>query len=472
MVNWPVPLVKVLKMLEEAGFEAYVVGGAVRDYLLGKPPVDLDVATSARPQEVLDLVVRSGLKAVTYGAAFGVVGVLAEGGLVEVATFRSEVYGEDPHRPEKVDFLSRLEEDLARRDFTINAMAMDLRGKLYDPFGGQEDLRRGIIRAVGDPVKRFQEDALRAFRACRFAAQLGYRVEPRTRSALSQVRERVARLSVERVRDEIERILVSDHPDVGFELMREAGLLLSSCRGRNRGREEQVLILPEVARLYGVEQNPRYHRYDVWSHTMAVLRNSPPRIALRWAALLHDVAKGLPGVRKLNRRGELCDHRHEVRSAQLAARILRRLRVRPQVARRAVFLVRCHMFSCNMRERTVIRWLGRLAADLPRRQELEEALEELFALRRADLRGGKVEAEEGLRELDRFREMVKETLARTPFYPSELALAGKDLVAILGEGPQIGKVQRELLREVQSGRLPNEREALWRFVEKRWSKPI
>ncbi|WP_156779884.1 CCA tRNA nucleotidyltransferase [Ammonifex degensii] len=471
-MTWPVPLIKVLKMLEEAGFEAYVVGGAVRDYLLGKPPVDLDVATSARPQEVLDLVVQKGLKAVTYGAAFGVVGVLVEGSLVEVATFRSEVYGEDPHRPEKVDFLGRLEEDLARRDFTINAMAMDLRGKLYDPFGGQEDLRRRIIRAVGNPIKRFQEDALRAFRACRFAAQLGYQVEPRTRSALSQVKERVARLSVERVRDEIERILISDYPNVGFELLREAGLLLSFCRRKNKGREEQVPILPELARLYGVAQNPRYHQYDVWGHTMAVLQNCPPQIALRWAALLHDVAKGLPGVRKLNRRGELCDHRHEVHSAQIAARILRRLRVRPQIARRAVFLIRHHMFLPGLKERNVIKWISRLAGEFHNRRELETALDELFALRRADLEGGKVEAEKRLRELEELRQLVEEILTRLPFYPSDLALTGKDLVTLLGEGPQIGKAQRELLREVQSGRLPNEREALWRFVERRWSRPV
>ncbi|MGO0123067.1 CCA tRNA nucleotidyltransferase [Desulfothermobacter acidiphilus] len=469
-VNWPVAVTTVLQVLEEAGYEAYVVGGAVRDRLLQRVPVDLDVTTNARPQEVLEVIWQKGLKAVTYGASFGVVGVLVDGVVVEVATFRSEIYGEDPHRPEQVEFLSRLEEDLARRDFTINAMAMDLRGRLFDPFGGQEDLRRGLIRAVGDPLKRFQEDALRAFRACRFAAQLGYQLEPLTQAALSQVKERVLLLSVERVRDELERLLLSPHPDWGMELLREAGLLLSFCSKRNKLGRERVPILPELARLYGVEQNPRYHRYDVWTHTMKALRASPPSITLRWAVLLHDLAKGLPGIRKLNRRGEICDHRHEIYSAQIAAKIMRRLRVRPSVARRAVFLIRYHMSWPELREKKVVRWLGRLAGEFRHQEELREVLEELWALRRADLKGGKVAETEGLQELERLRRLVEEVWARVPFYPSDLALSGRELKELLGEGPQVGRAQKELLRAVQSGRVDNVRNELLELAQKWRSK--
>lgn len=463
---FPAPVEKVLRLLEESGFRAFVVGGAVRDFLLGRVPREYDVATDARPEALLRLAEKFHLKAYPKGAAFGVVSFLVDGMEIEVTTFRAEVYGADAHRPAKVDFLSRLEEDLARRDFTVNAMAFDRQGHLYDPFGGREDLARGILRAVGDPDERFREDALRPFRACRFAAEYGFHVEESTRAAIVRARDRVAGLSVERVRDELERILLSPYPARGFALLRETGLLEVKCRARAAGKEEAVPVLPELARLYGVPQNPRYHACDVWEHTMRVVEAVPPEITLRWAALLHDIAKGMPGVRTLNKRGELADYRHEQVGSLMAREILTRLRVGSLCARRVVWLVRHHMTFPPAKEASVIRWLRRFARDFKDRWELRDAVAQLLVLRGADLRGGKVRPEERLAENERLRVLIEEILARVPFYPADLAVSGREVARYVGEGPQVGKILGDLLRRVQEGNLPNEPEALVRALTK------
>lgn len=464
---FPPPVEKLLQLLKNSGYQAYVVGGAVRDILLGRTPREYDLATDACPDALARLAETHKLRAFFKGAAFGVVSIIIDKTAIEVATFRTEIYGKDAHRPEKVDFLWTLEDDLARRDFTVNAMALDGEGRLYDPFGGKKDLQRGILRAVGEPVERLSEDALRAFRACRFAAEYGFTVEPGTLAAISRTRDRIAGLSVERVKEEIERILLSPHPEVGFELLRETGLLTTRCRCRVTGKEETVPVLPELARLYGVPQNPRYHSLDVWQHTMLVVREVPPEIVLRWAALLHDVAKGMLGVRALNRCGELSDHRHEQVGATLAGEILARLRVSPACSRRVVWLVRRHMVFPAPKEPPVIKWLRRLAVDFRNREELAEGVEQLLTLREADLKGGKVKPEARLSENVRLRTLVRDVLSRVPFYSVDLAVSRKAVARYLGEGPQVGSVCEELLKRVQEGELPNDAEALESVLKKR-----
>ncbi|MEW6447233.1 MAG: CCA tRNA nucleotidyltransferase [Bacillota bacterium] len=464
---FPPPVEKLLQLLKESGYQAYVVGGAVRDILLGRTPREYDLATDACPEALLRLAETHKLRAFLKGAAFGVISFLIDGTAIEVATFRTEIYGEDAHRPEKVDFLWALEDDLARRDFTVNAMALDSEGRLYDPYGGKGDLARGVLRAVGNPDERFAEDALRAFRACRFAAEYGFEVEPLTLAAISRTRHRVAGLSVERVKDELERILLSPHPETGFELLRATGLLETRCRSRVTGKEEMVPVLPELARLFGVPQNPRYHSRDVWQHTMLVVREVPQEIVLRWAALLHDIAKGMPGVRALNRRGELSDHRHEQVGAAMAAEVLDRLRVPPVYSRRVEWLVRRHMVFPAPEEPSVIKWLRRLAADFRNRGELAEGVEQLLTLRDADLKGGKVGPEKRLAENVRLRELVRDVVSRVPFYPVDLAVSGRAVARYLGEGPQVGSVIEDLLRRVQGGELPNDPEALEAVLEKK-----
>lgn len=464
---FPPPVEKLLRLLGNSGYQAYVVGGAVRDILLGRTPREYDLATDACPDALARLAEAHELRAFFKGAAFGVVSIIVDKTAIEVATFRTEIYGQDAHRPERVDFLWALEDDLARRDFTVNAMALDIEGRLYDPFGGKKDLQTGILRAVGEPEERLAEDALRAFRACRFAAEYGFTVEPRTLTAISRARDRVAGLSVERVREEIERILLSPHPAVGFELLRETGLLTARCRCRVTGKEKTVSVLPELARLYGVSQNPRYHSLDVWQHTMLVVQEVPPEIVLRWAALLHDIGKGMPGVRALNRRGEPSDHRHEQVGATLTGEVLERLRVPPACSRRVVWLVRRHMVFPRPKELRVIKWLRRLAVDFRNREELAEGVEQLLTLREADLRGGKVKPEARLSENAHLRRLVHDVLSRVPFYPADLAVSGRAVARYLGEGPQVRGVCEELLEQVQEGKLPNDAQALEAILKKK-----
>ncbi|MCL6557800.1 MAG: HD domain-containing protein [Firmicutes bacterium] len=454
-------------LLIDSGYQAYVVGGAVRDILLGRTPREYDLATDACPNALQRLAEKHGIRAFLKGAAFGVISFVVDGMVIEVATFRTEVYGADAHRPEKVDFLWALEDDLARRDFTVNAMALDREGRLYDPFGGKKDLKQGILRAVGKADERFAEDALRAFRACRFAAEYGFSVHPKTCAAISRARDRVAGLSVERVRDELERILVSPHPDAGFNHLRETGLLDARCRARGTAGEETVPVLPELSRLYGVPQNPRYHSFDVWDHTMLVLCAIKPEPVLRWAALLHDIAKGTPGVRALNRRGGWSDYRHEQVGAAIAEEVLKRFRIPPAETRRIVWLVRRHMFRLVAGEAEVIKWLRFLAPDFRNREELTEGVMELLALREADLKGGKVGPEQRLAENEKLKDLVCDITNRIPFYAVDLAVNGRAVARYLGEGPQVKAVLDDLVFEVQEGRLFNEPEAVEEALKKR-----
>ncbi|MEW6173089.1 MAG: CCA tRNA nucleotidyltransferase [Bacillota bacterium] len=464
---FPPPVKKMLQLLADSGHQAYVVGGAVRNILLGYTPKEYDLATDACPKVLQRLAEENNIRAFPKGAAFGVVSLLVDGMEIEVATFRSEVYGEDAHRPEKVNFLWALEDDLARRDFTINAMALDREGKIYDPFGGRVDLHRGILRAVGKPDERFAEDALRAFRACRFVAEYGFVIEPETLAAISRTRDRTAGLSVERVRDEIERMLLSPHPAAGFEHLRETGLLETNCRVRTSSREETVPVLPELSRLYGVPQNPRYHSFDVWQHTMEVLQGVPPELVLRWAALLHDIAKGMDGVRGLNRRGEWSDYRHEQVGATIAEEVLRRFRVPPVDSRRIVWLVRRHMVFPKVEEPGVIRWLRLLAGDFRNREDLAEAVARLITLHEADLKGGKVDPEQRLVENERLKTMTEDLLDRVPFYPADLAVGGNVVVQYLGEGPQVKAVLDDLVLAIQAKELVNEKEEVEEALKKK-----
>ena len=223
----------LLGELNATGRPAYVVGGAVRDLLLSREPDDFDVATAGRPEEVLSLAHRKGWKTVErLGRNFGVVLIVIDGQPIEVTTFRGESYGDDAHRPEKVWFTDDLDDDLSRRDFTMNAMAVGIDGILHDPFGGRCDLAAKFIRAVGDPQQRFREDALRMFRACRFAAELGFTIDPAILAAMLTNRERVSGLSLERVKDELSWLLVANYPEKGLDPLVTTGLAAGSCRVR------------------------------------------------------------------------------------------------------------------------------------------------------------------------------------------------------------------------------------------------
>ena len=440
----------LLRLKEALGPEAelMVVGGAVRDELLGRSHADWDLATRLLPQTVMERARAAGLRVIPTGLQHGTVTVLLEDLPVEVTTFRSDGGYLDGRRPESVRLGVDLEEDLARRDFTINAMAQPVGGSdLVDPFGGQRDLAARTLRAVGDPLQRFAEDGLRPLRACRFASQLGFTVEPATLAAIP-LRLGVARkVAVERVFTELDKLLRGDEPHLGLTLLAESGLL--------------DLWLAELRPMLGCLQN-RHHRHDVWTHTLEVVRQVPAEAGLRWAALLHDAGK--PGTRSTGPDGEVHFHGHEARSLELAETILESLRSSLSLRREVAALIRHHGTHPTeaWSDAACRRFLGRLAEDsLP--------LERWAAFRLADQRGkgldleSRLDGHQGL--LSRLRALAA---AAPPLAVRDLALDGAALMKLAGRpgGPWLGELQRQLLVAVLDDPGLNRAEALAQVARK------
>lgn len=457
----------VMAALEEAGFEAYAVGGCVRDLLMGRVPHDWDITTSAAPEEILSVLSGKGWKAVDVGGkSFGVIVAVLGRSSYEIATFRTEVYGADSHRPEKVHFTGSLREDLARRDFTVNAMALDRDGVVYDYFGGERDLQKKILRTVGDPAERFSEDALRLFRACRFLGTLDFMADPSLVHAMKGAFPRVAGLSAERVRQEVNRLLMSDHPGRGLDLLVRSGLGECSCRIRENGADRPMAILPELSHLVDLPQMKEYHKYDAWYHTLAVVEATPKELILRWAALLHDVGKGLPGVRHVE--GEvITDYGHDREGARLADALLTRWEMPSWFRRRVVWLVENHMkfhYYANCEDADVGRWVRRLAAEkaFPTQKELVEAIREETLLCKADIIGcGRpLSATDGH---EAFGRCMMDLARVMPVTTKDLSYDRRTIDAL---GPLVGEGMENLLRRVQNGALPNEADALFAAAER------
>ena len=479
----------ILQALNEAGYEAYVVGGAVRDLLLGREPGDYDITTNARPQQVLSLCQAKGWRTVDQlGHNFGCVLIVLDGFPTEVTTFRGESYDDsDVHRPAHTWFCDRLEDDLARRDFTINAMALDMQGHIYDFHGGRADLRKRLLRPVGQAQVRYGEDALRMLRACRFVAQLGFDYvqdgvpAPACGMAgtpyyLKEVPvfpvERCNGLSLERVRKELERLLVSEHAGKGLMLMLATGLLQQSCRVRQNGAYLQVPILPEAEHLLGLRQNPRFHLYDTWEHTLLAIDNSPRELAIRWALALHDLGKGLPHIRIIKPDGQPSDPGHEAQSAKMAEAILQRLGYSEEFVRLVVWLVAQHMRFAPMLltgEKTLRRWLRHEAVHGPFRTQAQliagyKQLTEVFL---ADM--GATHARDNQQLMAEGRslgeQVIAMALASMPIATQDLDIKGWELLTLVPQA-EIKTTFAYLLNRVQSGNLPNEHNALLDALKK------
>jgi putative nucleotidyltransferase with HDIG domain len=417
----------VILRLREPGYQALLVGGCVRDLLLQREPKDYDVATDARPEQIVAIFPRAGL----VGAQFGVVLVREDDAVVEVATFRSDLNYIDGRRPEGVRFESGPREDALRRDFTINGLFLDpISGEQFDYVGGIKDLREGIIRAIGDPLTRFQEDHLRLIRAVRFAARLRFTIEPSTFAAIRTLAPAIRRVAPERVRDELLRILTEGGARYGFELLDASGLLLH--------------ILPEVAAMKGVEQPPEFHpEGDVWTHTLMMLDGlEAPSPALAMGVLLHDVGK--PPTFRIADRIRFDGH-VEV-GVRMARDILTRLRFPSDQLEQILALVENHMKfkdAARMRESTLKRFLR-----LPR-------FDEHLALHRLDClnSNGRLET----------WEMLRQKLADTP--PEQLKppplLNGDDLIAAgFQPGPRFGKVLGAVEDAQLEGKIETKEQAL------------
>ena len=425
------PAVKeLLETLRRGGFAAYPVGGAVRDLLLGKH--DWDVTTAARPEQAEALL--SGCRVIETGVRHGTITVLAGETPVELTTFRGEGSYTDGRHPDAVTFGVGLEEDLARRDFTIGAMAWNAEtGEVIDPFGGQADLKNWLIRAVGEPDRRFAEDGLRILRGLRFAAALGFEIEPGTADALRRNAPWLKNLSPERVRAELERLLCGP---VAAPVLREYVDVIG-------------VVLPELLPMVGFMQNNPHHRKDVWEHTLTVLENIPAEPALRWAALLHDVEK--PSCCTTDEEGIRHFKGHQERSAATAEKILRRLHAETRLITEVTELIKIHDIRFPATVEMATRWAGRWG---------EKRFLRFAALRRADTLGQAhpEEAEPYYRALtEAFGEAKRKNAC---FTVRQLAVTGNDLTAMGLAGPAVGETLRRLLQGVQSGALPNERAAL------------
>ena len=462
---------KILNALMAAGYDAYLVGGAVRDLLLAKEPEDFDVVTNAKPAEIIAVARRAGFGVVEeLGQNFGVVMVVVDGNSVEVAAYRSESYGEDAHRPESVWYCETLAEDLARRDFTINAIALDIDGRVIDYFNGLEDLKNRELRTVGKASQRFAEDALRMFRACRFISQLGVTCDAEVFAAITEQLPRVSGLSMERVRTEINKLMKGEFVNLGLDALVRSGLADQSCRNRQNGKEKQIPILPELSALVGVPQNPNFHSHDVWNHTLKAVSFGEKSLEVRWSLLLHDIGKGQPKVRGFDNEGNPTDYGHEELSALMAEKILRRFQFSASFVKRVVWLIANHMqlgFRVGKDEYGTKRWLRKVALSGAFRwnKDLQEAFSQLTSVCLADLAATKAHEQEII-TMRMYNEELLRLAADMPVHTSDLLLSGKQIAKMLGSKEKLPQIMQILLKRVQDGTMENSEKALTEAVKK------
>ncbi|MDD4271773.1 MAG: HD domain-containing protein [Patescibacteria group bacterium] len=434
----------IAEKLESAGFEAYIVGGCVRDLLMGREPKDWDITTKARPEKILEIFSDG-----KYENVFGTVLVpikSADGqteDVIEVTTYRSEQGYSDRRHPDKITFEDNLDKDLSRRDFTINAMALRLSGKtteITDLFGGEKDLKKKIIRAVGEPEDRFKEDALRMMRAVRLASQLDFSIEGKTERAIMKMAGGIKFISGERIRDELIKIMESDKAYEGIMMLHEFKLL--------------QYIIPELERGVGVNQN-KHHIYTVFKHSVLSLKYTPSKKwQVKFASLLHDIAK--PQTKRIIK-GDATFYNHDMVGAKVAAKIMQRLKFSNADTEKVVTLIKNHMFYYNVGEvtessvRRLIRKVG------------EENLADLIDLRIADRLGSGVPKAKPykLRHLEYMMEKVRHDAVSVKM----LKINGDDLMKLLAikPGPKIGAILDVLLSEVIEDQALNNKE----YLEKR-----
>lgn len=432
----PIHAAMALDALEAAGFESYIVGGCVRDSLLGREPQDWDICTAARPEETMQ--VFAGQRLLPTGLQHGTVTLLTDHGPLEITTFRTEGDYSDGRHPDAVAFVADIRADLSRRDFTVNAMAWSPRRGLVDPFGGQADLAAGLIRCVGEPERRFGEDALRILRCLRFAGRYGFAIHEDTAAALLTCRTLLERVSAERIFSELK------------------GILCGAAAGELLRRFPAVFfaVLPELEPMLGLDHRyPRAHHLDVWGHTAAVVEAVPPTPVLRLTALLHDCGK--PACYTYDEalgRGRF--YGHPEAGAALADALLRRLRCDNATRETVCTLVAIHQHSCDNSPKAMRRLLARYG---------EETLSLLWPLRRADALAHAPGFREELLEKAQTEEALYDSVRRESpcLSTGELAVGGRDLMALgYAPGPALGQTLTYLLEQVLDEQLENHRETL------------
>ena len=415
--------------LKKAGYSAYVVGGCVRDALLGRQPHDYDLCTSATPEQICQ--VFSAHQLVRSGEKHGTIGVVLEKQVYEITTFRTEGKYTDSRHPDWVEFVTKIQEDLSRRDFTVNAMAYTPDQGYVDPWEGRKDLQEGVLRTVGDPVARFTEDPLRILRGVRFAVRYGLEPEPETEKAMFDLAHLMDNLARERVFDEMCKLL----PTVkAKDLVRFAPVI--------------VRVIPELEPAISFDQSSKYHIYDVYTHTAHVVENTPRDLTLRWAALLHDVAKPQTFTMDEKKQGHFYGHAEQ--GAQIADQIMQRLKAPNALRQQVAFLVEAHMLNLEVDKRVLRRRISKVGL---------ENVEALMQLQKADMLGTGVADTRDFDRLQALLEQIKQEASCLSI--KDLAVNGLDLKEMgIEPGPKMGQILNKLLEKVLNEELPNDKQAL------------
>ncbi len=423
----------IITTLKQAGYQVFLVGGVVRDLLLNRPHSDWDLTTNATPEQMLQLFPDS-----HNNNQFGTVGIPLENGVVQITTMRQESDYQDSRHPDSVTWTNKIEEDLARRDFTINAMALD-GSTLVDPFNGQQDLQDKIIKAVGEPEKRFQEDALRLLRAIRFSSQLGFQIDNDTWQAILQNKDLLKNISQERIRDELLKIIVSQYADQGMIMLKSSGLL--------------EIILPEVIAGFEImQQGPRHARkYNIGEHLIASMCFTPTTDPIvKLAALLHDIGK--PKTLRM-KDGNTTFYHHEMVGAEMALEITKRLKLSAKEQERIYTLVRYHMFPVNenQTDSALRRFIKNIGI---------ENIEPMMAIREGDRLGGGTASPTSWR-FEQFKERIQQLLIK-PFSINDLKINGHDVMETLNipASRKIGEILNQLFEEVIEDPSKNDKEYL------------
>lgn len=440
----PKDVLFILNKLRENGFEAYIVGGCVRDKLLSIEPHDYDITTSAKPNEIKN--VFSDCKTILVGEEFGTVGILLNKVLYEVTTFRIDGNYINNRKPEKVIFSDNLKEDLKRRDFTINAMAMDIDGKLYDPFLGKKDLQEKIIRAVGDPNERIKEDALRMMRAIRFAGRFDFYIEENLFDAIGQNASLLKKIAPERIFDEFSKMITSEKPSYYLLLLEESGIL--------------DVIFPELKRTVGFAQFSPYHDKTLFDHLICVMDYVRPDLSLRLAALFHDISK--VDTLSIGEDGRGHFYGHEILGAELVEEILKKYRLPNKTIEKVKILILDHMkVHSEMSDKALRRQIKRVG---------RENVLDLYDLLIADCKATRIDRDASfiINRKNRVKELLDEKEMKTEKF---LEINGNDIKSLgFSEGKIIGEILRELESLVLEDPEKNNRAYLIEYIEKNYRR--
>ncbi len=425
-----------LSLLNQNGHSAYVVGGAVRDHLMGRQINDYDVCTDALPNEVEKIF--SDYRVIETGIKHGTVTVLIDSSSVEITTFRTDGSYSDGRHPDSVDFTRDVVKDLSRRDFTVNAVAYSPIEGFIDPFNGINDINSGVIRCVGDPIKRFSEDALRILRALRFSSTLGFEINAETSDAIFTLKNNLSLVSKERIRDEMKKLICG------------SGMSRVMCGYR----DVMALIIPDISRTFDYNQNNPHHDFDLYTHIIKTVSNLPSDPILRFSGLLHDIAK--PITESKDENGISHFYRHAHLSAEMAETILKDLRFSNVEIKRIVTLIRHHDGVIEETESAVSRKLSKIGKDL---------YFDLLDLQRADNASQKHDASLRTEHNEALRRIANDILSKEPCLSlSDLALNGNDMIDIGYKGKEIGKALTLLFNAVLNGEVKNTKEGLSEYI--------